>query len=1595
LLVCANRKTVAASVQGEGLATLSEQERSWLEENKDSIVLTYEANFPPLELRAKDGQYVGFSASIIDKIEKLLGVRFRKVPSEDFNAQLASLKSGETHLCAVVVRTPERERYAFFTEPYISLPLVIITSNALHGRVDWEGLGGKRVGVVSGYAVEKYVLEVAQGRFTVVPVGGVREGLRDVSFGVLDAFVENLSSASYYIETDGLTNLRVAGPTDYSYHMSIGVSRSYPLLFSAVQKAMAEIPGEELEASRKQWMYLSSGGELSPEAWRLIKLAGVFTVLLLLGLGAISYYLKRRLNEKVASLHLAQQELLEQTERLGLATEATNAGVWDFYPDTGQVYFSDQWTARLGYEPGVVEATFAGWVGLIHPDDRVTADHALMGYIDTGGEGLFEAEYRIRQADGGYRWVLGKGRAIAWDQNGIPTRLVGLNLDIQKLKSVQEELHQSEALARAIFDQTFQLCALLSTDGLLVNCNRRALAYSGVSLEDAVGIPFWDGPWWPDKQEAERFLRQAMAQAMAGGVARSEVVHVDARGNPTVVDFSLSPLTGADGSVKYFIAEGRDITEMRQAESALKESEEKFRAIFNNAPVGIFRTAYGGQVLEANAALARMHGCESAADYLLWAEDLGKDRYAHPEDRERLLQALLANPSGASLATELRRKDGSTCQGIINAVLQMDEHGAPAFIDGTIEDITERKKAEEALRESEERYRSVIQNMQDVYYRTDAAGRIVMMSPSGLRLYGCASIDEVREMPSEAFYMNPADRQQLLAKIQAEGVARDFELTLRRKDGTPVFTATTSNFYYDAAGNALGVEGILRDITERKRAEEALRESEEKYRAIFNTMPVGIFRTTVEGQLIDANPTMARMVGHPNRQHLLANTRDLGWESYQRAEDRHRLIDALLASPQGVSMELELKRLDGASFHAIVNASLQQDSQGRLSLINGTVEDITERKLLELRLADQLAFQEALLNTIPYPVFYKGADTRFVGFNTAYEEAFGVRREDLIGKRVLELEYLPAEDRETYQFEDEAVIASVGEVQREMPFLYADGAWHQTLYSVTGFRLADGTSGGLIGVIVDITDLKQTEQALLEEKRFTETLLDGLPNIFFLYDSSLRLRRWNRNHETTLGFGAEEMLGRDIGQWFSTEDRRARGIENARKILFEARQGEHENYLLHKDGHEIPYILTGVRLDTPEGPMMMGVGVDITERKQAEEALRQSEEKFSRIFEMAPEWISFVRLRDSMFIDVNAAFVSITGYAKQEAIGRTPPDLKIWDDAARRQEFLRKLQADGIVKDFEFMLRRKDGALRHMRAAAQVVDIFDEPSIVGVFHDITDERRIQELLIQSEKMMSVGSLAAGIAHEINNPLGIVHQAVQNLILRTNPEQKKNLETADSLGLDMDKLQAYLKVRKLDVFLQDIQAAALRASGIIRNMLNFSRRSESTRQACDLPRIIEQSVFLASSDYDLKKAFDFKRIEIVQDLETELPGCRCTETEIEQVLLNLLRNAAQAMAMASPPTQAPKIEIRLRAGENCVRIEVADNGPGMDQETQRKALEPFFTTKPPGVGTGLGLSVSYFIITKGHGGRMWLTSAPGRGTTFFIELPTDEEEANDV
>jgi signal transduction histidine kinase len=179
---------------------------------------------------------------------------------------------------------------------------------------------------------------------------------------------------------------------------------------------------------------------------------------------------------------------------------------------------------------------------------------------------------------------------------------------------------------------------------------------------------------------------------------------------------------------------------------------------------------------------------------------------------------------------------------------------------------------------------------------------------------------------------------------------------------------------------------------------------------------------------------------------------------------------------------------------------------------------------------------------------------------------------------------------------------------------------------------------------------------------------------------------------------------------------------------------------------------------------------------------------------------------------------------------------------------------------------------------------------------------------------------------------------------------------------------------------------VRATRIVGDMLSFSRASSSLHEPADLADIIEKTVALAAHDYDLRNNYDFRKIQILREYDPDLQPVPCVALEIEQVLLNLLKNAAHALASREPQEESLRIVLRLKREWSMARIEVEDNGPGMDQSTAKRIFEPFFTTKPVGQGTGLGLSVSYFIITRNHHGLMSVETVKGKGTRFIISIP---------
>ncbi len=278
-----------------------------------------------------------------------------------------------------------------------------------------------------------------------------------------------------------------------------------------------------------------------------------------------------------------------------------------------------------------------------------------------------------------------------------------------------------------------------------------------------------------------------------------------------------------------------------------------------------------------------------------------------------------------------------------------------------------------------------------------------------------------------------------------------------------------------------------------------------------------------------------------------------------------------------------------------------------------------------------------------------------------------------------------------------------------------------------------------------------------------------------------------------------------------------------------------------------------------------------------------------------------------------------------------------------------------------------------------------EGAVVRV-DDVTRRVHIEEMMVQSEKMTSIGGLAAGMAHEINNPLSGILQSAQVLSLRFSSDLAANVQAAQDSGCTMENISAYVKNRNVLYFLEGIRESGQRAANIVSNMLEFSRKSQSQHSATDINLLLDKAVNLAKSDYDLKKKYDFKHVAIAREYSSNLPEVLCTRTEIEQVVLNLLKNATQAMALQKDRTIGPVITLRTDLDGDYIRLEVEDNGPGMSEAVRKRIFEPFFTTKTVGEGTGLGLSVSYFIVVTNHSGKFDVQSVPGKGTRFIVRLP---------
>ena len=382
-----------------------------------------------------------------------------------------------------------------------------------------------------------------------------------------------------------------------------------------------------------------------------------------------------------------------------------------------------------------------------------------------------------------------------------------------------------------------------------------------------------------------------------------------------------------------------------------------------------------------------------------------------------------------------------------------------------------------------------------------------------------------------------------------------------------------------------------------------------------------------------------------------------------------------------------------------------------------------------------------------------------------------------------------------------------------------------------------------------------------------------------------------------------------------------------------------------------------IRLPFTDAPAVTVLVRDLTARRTAEEALRRSEDRFSKFFHVNPACSTVTRLSDNVFVDINERFCQLTGFTRDELLGRTGVSVGLWHDPTERARIDRAIRSAGRVHDVDVRLRKKSGQLLDVRMSLEAFTLGGVECVFALSYDITERKQLEAQLRQAQKMDAVGRLAGGIAHDFNNLLTAI-RGYSEMLMTTLPPGTRPHDAA-----------------------AHIHRSSLRASSLTEQLLVFTRRRPQESRVVQVNDIVQS---MAS----MLRRLVGEDIELVLELGPATSRVRIDPSQVEQVLLNLAVNARDAMPGGGRLTIATGDGVD-REGRNRVVLTVRDTGGGIDEATLPHIFEPFFTTKDVGKGTGLGLSIVYGVVTQA-GGDITVESVPGRGSAFHVWLPRVEE-----
>ena len=911
----------------------------------------------------------------------------------------------------------------------------------------------------------------------------------------------------------------------------------------------------------------------------------------------------------------------------------------------------------------------------------------------------------------------------------------------------------------------------------------------------------------------------------------------------------------------------RDIRTRKRMEEALRESEERYRDLVENSPDAICTHDLKGNLLSVSGAPAKYLGYSREALLKMNLADL-----LVPEMRDRFGDYLaeIQSQGRSSGVMRLQTAGGETRFWEYNNTLRTEGVAVP-IVRGLARDITERQMAEMALRRSETSLQAILRSTADGILAVSAENMVLFANerfvemwriPPGLIERGANSA-LLQYVPDQ---LN--DPQGFLQKIQAIYASKEdsFDI-LDFKDGRVMERLSRPLMQ----GEQLrGRVWSFRDISERKRKEEALRESEERYRSIFEQAVEGFFQSTPEGQFIKVNQALARMCGYVSPEDMMAAITDIAGQHYGDRQEREEFNRLLREKGFVENFEHETRRKDGSTFWVSVSARAVRDGEGRILYFEGTHEDIDKRKKAERLLVDAEEQYRSLFESSTNAILIRNREDRITMVNPAGVNLLGAAKaEDLIGRAYLDLVYL--EDRP------------------------------------------------------------------LSAERVEK---------IFLADAC---------QQPTGAFGQTVVSPR-------------------------------EHRMITLEGEVIYVESTGVAFHHKGESFIQGIFRDITERRRAEEALRQSEEKYRRLFEESKRAEELYRSLLNSSADAiviydlegkvrfaNPSFSRIFGWTLEELVGKRIPFVLDSERDATQAEIRRLLEGGGSAK-FETRRLTKDGRTLNVTISGSCYDDHEgaPAGILVILHDITRTKALEAQFRQAQKMEAIGTLAGGIAHDFNNLLQVISGYAQLLLWGKSAKDPGYQE------------------------LLEIQKAVERAAQLIRQLLTFSRKMEGKRRPLDLNREILEAEKI------LKSAIP-KMITIDLHLGSRLGTVNADPVQIEQILLNLGSNAADAMPdggrlnletrNVSLDEEFCRHHLGAKPG-NYVLLTVADTGLGMDRETVQHIFEPFFTTKEIGKGTGLGLASVYGIV-KSHGGYILCESEVGQGTIFKIYLPAGQEMSAQV